>query len=130
MEERIVKMGAAPGVAAFEAKNGKGLPVVLVRFMCKMFGNGGYKLKKEKDREDVWTFDTYLCHYRVACLSDTLAVVKAWPKVPRREKMAEVLTPGWTGSGPAPAPRRMDYSKINPTAMWKISAADGGECEG
>lgn len=110
MEARTVEIGRTNNLAAFEALNGKGLPVVLERFMTHMFGGGGYKVRRAEGRENVYEFNTTLCHYEVAVENDGTAWVKAWPRAPRRGE-----------------PGKCRYDRMSPTAMWKIRAGDGEE---
>ena len=106
MEGRTIELGRCQGMAAFEAINGKGLPLVLARFMNSMFGGGGYKVRRAEGREGVYEFNTTLCHYEVKVENDGTAWVKAWPKYPQGKAR---------------------YDRMSPTALWRISAVDGRE---
>ena len=107
MEQRTVLLPRMAGIRAYEQNNGIGLPPVLARFMVSMFGQGGYKARKAEARENVYEWDTELCHYEVMVESDIEAWVKAWPKAPRA------------------AQNRVRYDRREPTAMWKIGLYEG-----
>ena len=103
---RTVLLPRMAGMRACERINGGKLPPVIVRFMVNMFGKGGYKVELSAPRENVYEWDTELCHYEAKVESDSEAWVRAWPKRPR-------------------ARQPVRYDRREPTAMWKIGIYEG-----
>jgi hypothetical protein len=101
--EYTIEQVAASGERAVRALNkGMELPRVIVRFMAKMFGGGGYPLQRLSSGE--WCFTTGLAHYRIRIIDEETAMVRGWTKRPKGSRVA--------------------YEKIAPSVHWKIRLGD------
>lgn len=101
--EYTIEQRSISGEAMVRRLNkGVELPEVVVRFMAKMFGGGGYPLQRLSERE--WCFTTGMAHYRIRVIDEETAAVRGWTKRPKNSRVA--------------------YERMAPSVYWKIRTGD------